>query len=72
MHDDGSMGLLYVEEDFRGMGLGQSLEAFQINRLKDLGFTPYAHIFSDNEVSIRLQEKLGLYLSEDTVWWLEK
>lgn len=70
MHDDGSMGLLEVEEAYRGRGIGQSLEAFHINRIKELGWIPYAHIFTDNEASIRLQEKLGLYLSEDTVWWL--
>lgn len=72
MHDDGSMGLLYVEEEHRTKGLGQSLEAFMINRVRDLGWTPYCHVFTDNQASIRLQEKLGLYLSDDTLWWLNK
>lgn len=72
MHDDGSMGMLYVEEDHRGKGLGQSLESYMVNRVKDLGWTPYCHVFTDNEASIRLQKRLGLYLSDDTVWWLDE
>lgn len=70
LHDDGSMGMLYVEEAYRGKGFGASLEAYLINRLRELDWTPYCHIFSENEASKNLQEKLGLYLSGDTIWWL--
>lgn len=72
LHDDGSMGLLFVEEAYRGRGIGASLEAYQINRLLELGWTPYCHIFCDNQESMKLQEKLGLYLSEETIWWIGK
>lgn len=70
MHDEGSMGMLFVEEDFRRQRIGESLEAFYINRLLSLGYIPYCHIYADNEVSFRLQEKLGLYLSQNKLWWL--
>ncbi len=69
-HDDGSMGMLFVEEAYRGRGIGESLEAYNINRQRELGFTPYAHIIVGNEVSMHLQEKLGLYIAKDTIWWL--
>ncbi len=69
-HDDGSMGMLYVEEAFRHRGLGEALEAYNINRQRELGYTPYAHIIVGNQASVRLQERLGLYPAKDTVWWL--
>lgn len=71
-HSDGSLGILYVEEACRRQGLGASLEAFGINRHLELGYVPYAHVFADNEPSLRLQERLGLYLSKESIWWLER
>ena len=70
IHDDGSMGMLYVEEGYRGQGLGEALEAYIINRIKESGFTPYCHFFADNLRSRLLQEKLGLCISSETIWWL--
>ena len=72
MHTDGSMGLLYVQEEFRRQGIAASLEGYLINRILELGWTPYAQIYADNEASLKLQEKLGLYLSKGTLWWLGK
>jgi len=69
-HDDGSMGMLFVEEAYRGRGIGESLEAYNINRQRENGFIPYAHIIVGNEASVHLQEKLGLYFAKDTIWWL--
>lgn len=69
-HDDGSMGFLYVEEAYRRRGIGESLEAYNINRQREAGYTPYCHIIAGNEGSMHLQERLGLYLSKDTIWWL--
>ncbi|MDE6016561.1 MAG: tRNA (guanosine(37)-N1)-methyltransferase TrmD [Acetatifactor sp.] len=71
-HTDGSLGILYVEESCRGQRIGASLEAFCINRHLELGYVPYGHICADNETSLRLQERLGLYLSTESIWWLEK
>lgn len=71
-HSDGSLGLLYVEDSFRGRGIGAALEAFCINRQLELGYVPYGHIHIENEASRKLQEHLGLYLSNESIWWLEK
>ncbi len=72
IHTDGSMGLLFVEEGFRNQGIGASLESYLINRMLELGWTPYAQVYTDNLGSLRLQEKLGLYLSEGKIWWAVK
>lgn len=71
-HSDGSLGLLYVQEDFRRRGIGASLEAFCINRQLELGYVPYVHVEVRDEVSVKLQEHLGLYLSGESLWRLER
>lgn len=71
-HEDGSIGFLCVEEEYRRRGIGESLEAYCINRQRELGYTPYGYVVMGNEASQRLQERLGLYLSQDTTWWLGK
>lgn len=72
MHSEGSIGLLYVDEAYRRQGIAMSLEAYQINRALEKGWTPYGHVLAGNEVSFALQEKLGLYRSDRTIWWVEK
>ncbi len=72
IHTDGSMGLLFVEEPFRNQGIAASLESYLINQMLQLGWIPYAQIYTDNQPSINLQHKLGLYLSEGKLWWLAK
>lgn len=71
-HGDGSGGFLYVEEAYRGRGIGESLEAYCINRQKEAGFIPYGYVIADNRKSLDLQEKLGMYLSDANVWWFGK
>ena len=71
LHEEGSMGMLWVDEDCRRQGIGASLEAWLINRLLERGETPYGQIEAGNLGSIRLQERLGLYLAEGYVWWVE-
>ena len=70
LHRGGSLGMLYVEEAYRRQGIGQSLEAYAANRLLEQGFTPFVHIKEEDEVSLRLQEKLGFYQAKDTFWWI--
>ena len=72
MHDEGSLGMLYVEEPYRGRGIAASLEAYSVNRMLERGWIPYGHVIVGNEASVRLQEKLGLYQAKDTFWWMEK
>lgn len=72
IHEDGSMGMLYVDEKHRYQGIGAALESYVINREREAGHTPYAHIIVGNEESLRLQEKLGLYQAKQNIWWLVK
>ena len=69
-HNDGSMGMLYVEDAYRRQGLAASLEGYLINKQREQGMIPYAHIVNGNEASIQLQERLGLNLSDPVIWWL--
>ena len=71
-HNDGSMGMLYVEDAYRRQGLAASLEGYLINKQREQGMIPYAHIVNGNEASIQLQERLGLNLSDPVIWWLYK
>lgn len=71
-HEEGSIGMLFVLPEFRGRGIGRSLEAFLINRHLALGYTPYGQIAVENEASCRLQERIGLYLSKGRVWWMSR
>ena len=72
IHEDGSSGLLHVEEAYRGQGLALALEAYVINRQLEQGRIPYGYVNLGNEASAKLQEKLGLYKASKTFYWLEK
>lgn len=72
VHSEGSLGMLYVEEPFRGQGIALSLESYVVNRMLERGQTPYCHVSAENTESGRLQERLGFYKAEKTFWWLEK
>ena len=69
-HEDGSSGFLFVEKEFRRKGIGESLEAYAINRLRERGQISYGYVVVGNEASLHVQERLGLCLSQDTVWWV--
>ena len=71
-HEEGSMGMLEVFPEYRRMGIAAALEAFTINRLLAAGRTPFCQIIEGNEASVRLQEKLGLRISKDTLCWFSK
>ena len=34
------------------------------------GWVPFCQIFTDNEASVKLQQKLGLRIVRDTVYWI--
>ena len=72
MHSEGSLGMLYVDEAQRRQGLAASLVAYAVNRMLERGWTPYGHVITGNEASMRLQEKLGFYQAKNTFWWVEK
>ena len=69
-YSGGSTGLLYVEEGFRRQGIGSSLEAYCIDRTLERGWVPYVYVSEEDEVSARMQEKLGLYRAGGSFRWL--
>ncbi|HKM34874.1 MAG TPA: tRNA (guanosine(37)-N1)-methyltransferase TrmD [Lachnospiraceae bacterium] len=70
-HQEGSMGMLYVFPDFRRRGIAEALETDLINRTLQKGYIPFCQIMEQNEISKKLQDKLGLYPAKEKVWWFE-
>lgn len=71
-HEEGSMGMLEIFPEFRRRGFAETLEAYNINRILGEGRIPYCQIFDDNEASLKLQEKMGLRISKEKLWWMHK
>lgn len=69
-HLDGSIGLLEIFEPYQGKGFGEQLEIFMMHHVMDKGGIPYGEIVLGNEISARLQEKLGFETSKETITWL--
>lgn len=72
MHDDGSLGILYVDPKFRRLKLGSSLASYLVNKALERGGIPYAHIKVENTASLKMQEKMGLYTGAKKVFWLSR
>ncbi|MGN1276780.1 MAG: GNAT family N-acetyltransferase [Floccifex sp.] len=71
-HLEGSMGLLFVVEEFRGHGFGKELEMFLINHLLSNNQIPFSQVEINNIASISLQKKLGLTFTKAKQYWYEK
>ena len=69
VHDGGSLGLLYVEPKYRRTSIGSSLASYLVNWSLEHGGIPYAHIRVHNVASLKMQEKMGLYVGSRTVFW---
>ena len=72
-HGDGSGGMLEVLPAFRRRGIGTALEIALHNLALLRGWTPYGQIRVDNEASLKLQESLGMVLSDpdgDVLYWM--
>lgn len=72
IHPDGSLGMLEVMPEYRRNGIGTLLECYLINHALKQGWTPFGQVDVTNMASWKLQEKLGLCLSKNNLWWLEK
>ena len=72
LHDDFSMGMLFILPEYRRKGWAERLERALTARVLEMGELPYGHVFIDNENSLRLQEKLGFTRCSDTVFWMWK
>jgi len=71
LHEEGSMGMLEVSEEFRRKGIGISLVAYLSNYLLAQGRTPFSQIVKTNTGSYQMHEKMGFSISEDCLSWLE-
>lgn len=69
-HLEGSMGLLHVLPPFRRKGYGRELESFLIGRALEKGWIPYGQVEPKNIKSMGLQNRMGMEMSEKTVYWL--
>ncbi|MBR5769870.1 MAG: GNAT family N-acetyltransferase [Clostridia bacterium] len=69
VHDDGSLGMLHVFEEYRGRGLSKQMSRFMVNRRLAQGCLPYAQIFCDNGPSLGLQRRNGMIFSNNIIAW---
>lgn len=69
-HLEGSIGLLKVLPEYRGQGFATELEAFMVRRTLDAGLLPFGQVETWNKASFALQRKLGMEISEETLYWL--
>lgn len=72
VHGGGSLGLLYVDPAYRRTSIGSSLASYLVNVSLERGGLPYAHIRVGNEASLKMQEKMGLYVGKKKVYWTYK
>lgn len=68
-HSEGSMGMLFVFPEFRRKNFGFILEQFMIVKAIEKNIIPYCHVFSWNQASLHLQQKVGMTLLETPVIW---
>ena len=71
-HEERPMGMLEILPEYRRLGLAYSLEAHLINDLLSQGRVPFCQVAVYNEASTRLQQKLGLAISEQIIYWLAR
>ena len=69
-HDDGSGGMLEVLPEYRRLGIGSALEIYVLNEALRRGWTPYGQIFVGNEPSRKLQQSLGMIVSDGEIYWM--
>lgn len=69
-HEEGSMGMLYVFEQYRRQGYAYAMEALQIKGMLSQGKLPYGQVAVGNDASLALQRRLGFSIADRTVSWL--
>ena len=69
-HGDGSGGMLEVLPKFRRLGIGSALEIALHNLALSRGWTPYGQIYTTNDASRKLQESLGMVVSDGAIYWM--
>ena len=72
LHEEGSMGMLVVFEQYRRQGIAEYLMIDLANRMLAQGCTPHDHIIVGNLASESLQRKLGFSISTRTLTWMSR
>lgn len=70
IHNEGTMGMLEVLPDYRRKGYGLLLESFLINEFLKRKMIPFCQVEENNQISLSLQRKLGLEISDTLTYWL--
>lgn len=70
VHTEGAVGLLTVLPEYRRRGIGLALERYIIRQELRRGHIPYFQAFDSNQISLHLQEQLGMELHREPVWWI--
>ena len=70
VHNDDSIGMLYVYEKFRGRRIGTALQTYMINTMLEVGWRPYSQIMVGDEASTKIQKSLNMYLSKTPIIWM--
>ena len=65
IHPEGDFGMLEVFPEQRGQGYGAALENFILRFCMETGRLPYCQVEEDNRISMNLQRKLGLELTQE-------
>ena len=51
--------------------MAAALQTYMTNLMLEQGKIPFSQVVTDNKESLGLQQKLGFYLSRDTIFWME-
>lgn len=68
-HDDGAIGFLYVQDQYRGKGYAQAVTLAIARELKNLGQIAWVNIEPDNRKSLALANKLG-FVDTGIIYWI--
>ncbi len=68
LHPEGCFGLLEVFPEQRGKGYGAALEKHIIRFCRERGNIPYCQVNIENSISLNLQRKLGMEITEETMY----
>lgn len=70
VHNDDSIGMLYVHEKFRGRRIGTALQTYIVNKMIDFGWRPYSQVMVGDEASMKIQKSLNMFLSKTPIFWM--
>lgn len=71
IHNEGSMGMLEILPGYRRKKAATALETYLVNHMLAQGMIPYGQAEEKNDPSLALQEKLGLCLAKNPVFWMK-